>query len=188
MRRLLAALVLPILAAGCSGAGKTGLLSVGATDPDGRGAGNFAFAAVASDGKVAWAEVPAIGRPTREMPGGRYSIVVISSRGAGTDAFKVNGHTDVTVKLGVGATLRGETRHDQKPIRARIFMPIPGRGPDDIALSHEVRAADNGMFTMSRLPPGKWSLWMGTREAGYKLVEVDLKDGKTTELGIIEIP
>lgn len=182
-------LLLPLLLAGCSG-GAGGVVTLSAVDREGRNPGSFNFAVVNGDGKVVWSGVPAESLTVRNsVKGGSYRVLVVSASGAAVEDLDVSGDETLTVHLQGGGAVRGEVRKGGAPIAAQVFMPIPGKGADPTAaLSRIVRSNADGRFQIDRLPPGTWTLVVGTSAAGYKEFQVTVEEGKVAEAGYVEIP
>lgn len=186
--RILMALTLSFAAAGCSSVREAGVLTVSVTEIDGKPASNSNFAVMHPNGKVAWSEVPASGATVSgALHGGDFTILVLTAKGAAAQEFTMDGDTKITVKAGQGGSVRGEARANAKPIAARVWMPIPGKTDSPLdRLSHVVRSNADGRFQIDRLPPGKWTLYIGNEGTGYKPVVVKIKEKETTDIGIVE--
>ncbi|MCE9581970.1 MAG: carboxypeptidase-like regulatory domain-containing protein [Planctomycetes bacterium] len=184
---------LPVLlaAAGCAGTRDAGVVTLSAVDAYGRNASSFNFAVVEeASGKVVWSGVPAEGSTVRnQVKGGSYRLLVIGDSGATVTDLDVDGDRTVSARLSSGGAVRGEARNSGKPFSAEVWMPIPGKGTEkSSALSRIIRATVDGRFQIDRLPPGTWVLVVGSASAGYKEITVEVKDGKVTDAGYIEIP
>ncbi len=183
--------LLSVLAlAGCAGSQNAGVVSLTAVDPMGRNPGSFNFAVLdESSGKVVWSGVPAEGSTvTNTVKGGDYRLLVISSSGVASIPLEVDGDERVTARLSTGGAARGEARLAGKPFAAQVWMPIPGKGTEkSSALSYITRANADGHFQIDRLPPGKWTLVVGTAADGYREVEVTIEEGKVAQLGYIDV-
>lgn len=185
-----ATLLLAALLAGCAGTRESGVVSLSAIDPMGRNPGSFNFALLDEEsGKVVWSGVPAESSTVRNtVKGGAYRLLLVGSTGAVSMEVDVDGDESVTARLTTGGAARGEARAGGKPFAAEVWMPIPGRGTEKTsALSYITRADADGHFQIDRLPPGKWSLVVGTTAAGYRQVDVEIVEGKVAQLGIVDV-
>jgi hypothetical protein len=189
MRNLQLLFVLAL--AGCAGTRDAGTVTISAIDPMGRNPSSFNFAIFdESTGKVAWSGVPAQSATVSgTVQGGEYRLLVISSSGVASIELDVDGDERVTARLSTGGAARGEARKDLKPVSAEVWMPIPGKGSDkSAALSYITRANADGHFQIDRLPPGKWTLVVGTTAVGFKEIEVKIEEGKVAQIGYVDIP
>jgi len=177
-------------AAGCSTTRANGVVSLSAVDAAGRGSSAYSFAFVdPGTGKVVWSGVPAESSTvSNSMRGGSFRLLVLSGSGAAVMDVDVDGDTAVSARITAGGALRGEARVDGQPVTAQVWMPIPGKDSNPLnRLSHVVRAGPDGRFLIDRLPPGRWTIFVGTQAAGYKAVEVEITEGKVNDAGIIQI-
>ncbi len=188
--RILLAFAAALAASGCAGGSSAGVASLSVVDPLGRSQASFNYVFLDANGKVAWSGVPSQGTTVgNPMKGGVYDLLVIGGNGAARMTVEVDGDSRFLARLGSGGAVRGEARAAQKPLSgAQIWMPIPGRGSDPLdRFSNVVRADADGRFQIDRLPPGKWTLVIGSREEGFREVTATVVDGKVAELGIVEV-
>lgn len=183
-------LLLSLALAGCAGSRDAGLVSLSAIDPMGRNPGSFNFAVIdEATGKVVWSGVPAQGATvTNTVKGGDYRLLVVASSGVANLPLEVDGDERVTARLSTGGAARGEARLGGKPFAASVWMPIPGKGTEkSSALSYITRANAEGHFQIDRLPPGRWTLVVGTATDGFREVEVTIEEGKVAQLGYVDV-
>ncbi|MEK7466726.1 MAG: hypothetical protein AAB074_04855 [Planctomycetota bacterium] len=188
MRNLLLMSLLAVT--GCAGSRDPGIVTLSALDSMGRSPSSFNFAIFdEGTGKVAWSGVPAQSSTVSgTVKGGSYRLLVVSSSGAASMELDVDGDERVTARLSTGGAARGEARKDMKPFSAEVWMPIPGKGTEkSSALSYITRANADGHFQIDRLPPGKWTLVVGTAAEGFKEVEVEIEEGKVAQVGYVDV-
>ncbi|MCC6738969.1 MAG: hypothetical protein IT452_07970 [Planctomycetia bacterium] len=185
-----ATFLLAVLLAGCAGTREPGVVTLSAIDSMGRNPRSFNFALLDREtGQVVWSGIPAESSTVRNtVKGGEYRLLCVGSTGAVSMEVDVDGDESVTARLSTGGAARGEARAGGKPFAAEVWMPIPGRGTDRTsALSYITRADADGHFQIDRLPPGKWTLVVGTNAEGFKQVDVEIFEGKVAQLGYVDV-
>jgi hypothetical protein len=187
--RLACAALAAASAAGCSSGGEAGEVTLSVLDPLGRAPGsyNFAFVEPETDQAVWWGTPAQSAVVKQQIHGGRFLLLVVGANGACAEDVRVDGDTSLTARLKNGGAVRGEARKNGQPLAANVFMAVPGKGPDRKPLSYVARASADGRFQLDRLPPGTWTIHVGTAEAGWAEVEARVSEGKVTELGYVEV-